>query len=811
MDYAKYSYIKLSETEAFLPTTTKASVASNSVEFNSGVLNKSITSVSDYSCGSIYMYGSASLQIKAIFNAYQTGTVLLEMLIDKVPVLAEERVLNVGENQVILIKAYSPSVKANATITLRVKILSSNYSCTLTNCVLCAWGNVFSADNLSDVQMRALTYNNNLILSYSQNNNIYMTQSSIQEKSFASSDFTLVAGGVSHSFATDKNNQLYLFRVDASGNLFYSRFNSVLQETKVDDNVSVVFACKCTDGLSEDILICYIKNGQPMYRCMTNGTIGSATCFKLPAGKYIDIEIADTWQTDNMFVICTHENYSNYILYSVSDKDFLHFVESLNASVVTVCRRYVNLYTLQNNTVVETLKADFLCNVNRVLAEYENLLSNKITENLNLKVNLSTSLYTIAEEPEINYELSYSQLSEYVEGAHRVTYGADCADWQPATMDVYNTGSIIDTYGILNKWPFNKIKPCLVEDGKLIGYLNPNDYSQYEDGTPADITNINYDVMVEFPKIYYKIEEDWDGIAVWNTCQKANIKIYISNKPKQGYICYAHTKQGIEYDSIYVSAYENFINSNNQILCCSGVAPHSYLGHGLILDNFYNCRSQQYTTFSVHVATLIRILSILLFKEYEGQYVYGMGFKGSKENLQYTGVNNTKGMFYGLFNVGEHCNKLFGLENITGHCHVFLDGLLTTNDNHYLIYDPTNPNCKLGYSGEYYKEFAPTMSTMLTSYLVRVSAQSECGFLPVCNIPLQSRAKPFYNCFCEVRPPSKYTNAVDTTNLPYMIYEFGGFYNTTYQSLFTQIPAYNFSDVTNNAERLVCYPSSRTS
>ena len=39
----------------------------------------------------------------------------------------------------------------------------------------------------------------------------------------------------------------------------------------------------------------------------------------------------------------------------------------------------------------------------------------------------------------------------------------------------------------------------------MLGYLNPNDYTKYEDGTSAPITTVGKDVMVEFPKRGYKI------------------------------------------------------------------------------------------------------------------------------------------------------------------------------------------------------------------------------------------------------------------------------------------------------------------
>ena len=415
------------------------------------------------------------------------------------------------------------------------------------------------------------------------------------------------------------------------------------------------------------------------------------------------------------------------------------------------------------------------------------------------------------EDPEINYELSYSQLAEFAQGAYRVTYGADCADWQPATIDVYGTGTITDSYGILNKWPFNKIKPCLVHDGKNLGYLNPNDYSLFEDGSVADITNENYDVMVEFPKIYYKIEQDWDGVATWNKCTKADVKIYVSNKPKEGYVCYSHTRQGVEYDSIYIAAYENFVTRENKLLACSGVEAYCRYMHSQVLENFSTYRGSQYGTFHYHVTTMLQILSLLLFKEYAGGYTYGVGYSNSNSTFQLTGVNNTKGMFYGLFDSGTTCSKLFGLENILGHRATVVDGLLSTNDNHYLIYDPTNPNCTLNYAGENYIEYSPKTATTLNKFLVRVSADTQYGFLPVCSITSEKYGSPYYNTHAETRKPSVYTSSASSANKPYMIYNYGGYYKSLYPSLFSYVAMYNINDVSYNAERLICYPLSKMS
>ena len=55
-----------------------------------------------------------------------------------------------------------------------------------------------------------------------------------------------------------------------------------------------------------------------------------------------------------------------------------------------------------------------------------------------------------------------------------------------------------------------QLSRCLFKDGGVVvGYLNPNNYAQFEDGSAADITSgTDGDVMVEFPKMYIKISRD---------------------------------------------------------------------------------------------------------------------------------------------------------------------------------------------------------------------------------------------------------------------------------------------------------------
>lgn len=55
---------------------------------------------------------------------------------------------------------------------------------------------------------------------------------------------------------------------------------------------------------------------------------------------------------------------------------------------------------------------------------------------------------------------------------------------------------------------FTNIKPCLFKNGAVVGYLQRNDYTKFENGTAADITSGSAgDVMVEIPKMAYYMEK----------------------------------------------------------------------------------------------------------------------------------------------------------------------------------------------------------------------------------------------------------------------------------------------------------------
>ena len=133
-----------------------------------------------------------------------------------------------------------------------------------------------------------------------------------------------------------------------------------------------------------------------------------------------------------------------------------------------------------------------------------------------------------------------------------VTYLKDAVGMTPASM-----GSTIFDYG---SWEnaFFMPKPCMVKyNGTVDYYLDPNDYTKKQDGTPSDVSNITYDgnAMMEWPKIYYKFEAG---------TTEGEGYFYCSNKKvDDSYKCWCNIdSENNEIDHFYTSIYNGTFTTN---------------------------------------------------------------------------------------------------------------------------------------------------------------------------------------------------------------------------------------------------------
>ena len=257
----------------------------------------------------------------------------------------------------------------------------------------------------------------------------------------------------------------------------------------------------------------------------------------------------------------------------------------------------------------------------------------------------------------------------------KVEYVKDAIGMVPAYMD-YTLGEF--NYG---SWEnaFFMPKPCMVKyDGTVDYYLDPDDYSLKADGTPSDVADPTYpgNAMMEWgqngKKIWLKVEPDYA-----NDSKSATILISDENADGKYTDWPFHNSAGESVDHFYTAIYNaslidgKFRSLSGQNLSKSLTREQEY--NYAIANNPENMLL--WTPEVLADIQLIEFLLILISKGTNLQDRFGQGIRSggteTKNNSFLTGVNNTKGLFYGTNNTSTSnyttdALKVFGMENWWG-------------------------------------------------------------------------------------------------------------------------------------------------
>lgn len=216
-------------------------------------------------------------------------------------------------------------------------------------------------------------------------------------------------------------------------------------------------------------------------------------------------------------------------------------------------------------------------------------------------------------------------------------------------------------------------KPCIMQNGNVVGYLNPDDFSKYEDGSVAPITDDNYDVMIEFPRRGLNISTSGNIVSV-----------SLTNNPNDSNFQYlAHKRGSTQKDYFYLGAYV----MTGGYRSVSGKSPLVNVSLTNFIANAQAQRGAGYEIMAFYQYTYIQALYTLKYGNLNSQQALGQGYVGGS-SARVTGATNTKGMCYGSSSTTDRV-KLFGLEDFWGNVYQWLSGLysdssrnlLTTTDN----------------------------------------------------------------------------------------------------------------------------------
>jgi hypothetical protein len=306
-------------------------------------------------------------------------------------------------------------------------------------------------------------------------------------------------------------------------------------------------------------------------------------------------------------------------------------------------------------------------------------------------------------------------------GAIEYTDGA--VNWLPATM-----GTTFDGGSWSQSWLFKNIKPCMLKNGVVQYYLNPNDFTKKVDGTAADITSgTDGDVMIEFPMVYYKFysETDINGVS-WVGCR------FSLTSPDSSYCANAFLSQsGVIQNVMYMAAYDGF-TYNNALRSLSGKVPTVKQTisafRTLATANGTGYQQQEWSK-----RVLLQAMFVMMFKGTDSQALLGKGVTSASAAIN-TGTMDTKGMYWGN-QTGTAGVKFCGIENFWGNISKFCDGLiLVSGSAKYSIYGSYN-DAATGYTT------GVTMSTSLSTYIDTINISNGYGMIPKTVVSADSSSK----------------------------------------------------------------------
>ena len=416
--------------------------------------------------------------------------------------------------------------------------------------------------------------------------------------------------------------------------------------------------------------------------------IGNSTIYGLGSLTVNNLTIQDI-QTDCNFIQQSqsklHLRLSNIQILNIpSEYIFKFHQQSSNSSLIyAICD---NIY-IANGSLLENY---FNSGETVYYSNYTgNFLNGNYSSNVALKyINDKPYIYNDKEKVWSPLQIGY------------VTYGVqvDLSNSNPSTSCTYTDDAVGMTPGTswLDQLIFKDIKPCLfnIQTNGVADYLNPNDFGvSATTGSPVPITNAAYSVMIEFPKIGYKISKNG-----------TTLNVQITNDPnKNGFSYKAFTRdtEG-DRDKLYIGAYLGSSSTETGLRSLSGATPSRFTTFAAARDSVRNIEVDGYDLIGFNQLTLLQCLYLIMYKNLNSQTALGWGYwmsDQSGESIPTNGSTNSKGMCFGAQNLTNSV-KFLGIENIycAGVYSQLIDGVKISNDGHLLVGTKNFNNDGTGYT-----------------------------------------------------------------------------------------------------------------
>ena len=301
-------------------------------------------------------------------------------------------------------------------------------------------------------------------------------------------------------------------------------------------------------------------------------------------------------------------------------------------------------------------------------------LIDKLNKVASTKEALRVTINTLNNSEVLSTEAEFDTYPNFIIPPKTYTVRIDLSNSDPEMSCTYMEDAVGMTPGYAgwqNEPIIQSIKPCVLNNGSVVYYLNKDNYTQQENGGSADLTGGAGDVMVEIPKIGYRL---------WNDGSYQYVSI-TTDPAKADYCYYAHSlnSEG-DCDKIYYGAYLGYINSNN-LYSRSGVSPTA----STTLIDFRTYAANRGTGYSLEQffpRTLMQCLYVVMYKNLNSQSALGQGYTSGNSASHNTGTTDTNTFCYGSTN-SSTAVKFLGIEDFYGNLYSWLDGVYS--DSSYNI------------------------------------------------------------------------------------------------------------------------------
>lgn len=321
------------EIEQISETSNEKTETSNYVTFTKNLLNYSILTTQKVQIAQIEVIKNSSIYFQILIDVNLTTSqkVTFSLIVDNISIYKSTKTLSNGFNQISIMKAYNPLISTQSDIYIEITP-TENKLVTLSLVSLSVWGLI---DTQNNIKYQAIETENNILLAYLNNYQLFYKEVDKTTGSFNSEDFNLFKSAKSFLFAYNSQNKiLLLFRVDTAGNLFYSNFNDK-NEVFVSSGVQDVSAC--TDNSST--LITFIKNQKCYFVILNNNLILSDE--KLLYNNNYKLKFCYAYFNNfnqKFYVITTDENDANFLI--ESQNETLNKQENINANISLTISTY---------------------------------------------------------------------------------------------------------------------------------------------------------------------------------------------------------------------------------------------------------------------------------------------------------------------------------------------------------------------------------------------------------------------------------------------------------------------------------------